>query len=180
VLLHVFRRDFALSIEGGLRAAFLEGETVMKTASISQNLRSVMLACALAITAVALGTLAFAQDQIMQVNVPFAFHAGSQSMPAGVYRVEIQSSHLILLCGQSRSGFVMTNPETTRNANGPGKVVFNRYGSQYFLSEIWPQGSETGQRSVKSRQEKEAEQGELAENRSDIGSRVLALNHLPR
>jgi hypothetical protein len=116
----------------------------------------------------------------MQVNVPFAFHNGSQLMPPGIYRVEIQSSHLILLRGQSRSGFVMTNPETTRTITGPGKVIFNRYGSQYYLSEFWPQGSETWQRSVKSKQEKEVEQGELAENHSNVGTRVLALNHLPR
>lgn len=151
----------------------------MKTASIS-NLRRALLACTLALTAVASASHAFAQSQIMQVNVPFAFHNGSQPMPAGIYRVEVGSNHVILLRGPSRSGFVLTNPETTRNVNGPGKVIFNRYGSQYYLSEIWPQGSETGQRSVKSRQEKEAEQGELAENHSGVATRVLALNHLPR
>jgi hypothetical protein len=177
--LHFFRRRSALSIEGGLKAAFLKGETVMKTASLL-NFRNAMLACTLAVAAMAPGSLAFAQGRVMQVNVPFAFHNGSQSMPAGIYRVEIQSDHVILLRGQSRSGFVMTNPETTRNVNGPGKVIFNRYGSQYYLSEIWPQGRETGQRSVKSRQEKEAEQGELAENHSSVATRVLALNHLPR
>ena len=149
----------------------------MKIASISK-LRSALLVCTLAATASA--SHAFAQGQVMQVNVPFAFHNGSQNLPAGIYRVEIQTQHVILLRGQSASGFVMTNPETTRNVNGPGKVIFNRYGSQYYLSAFWPQGSETGQRSVKSRQEKEAEQGELAQNHSTAGTRVLALNHLPR
>ncbi|HEX3470185.1 MAG TPA: hypothetical protein VHT28_03285, partial [Silvibacterium sp.] len=79
----------------------------MSTVSISK-LRSALLACALAAMAVASTPNAFAQSQTMQVNVPFAFHNGSQVMPAGIYRVEIQSSHLILLRGQSRSGFVMT------------------------------------------------------------------------
>lgn len=151
----------------------------MKTTSIL-NLRSAMLVCTLAATALASASHAFAQSQLMQVNVPFAFHNGSQLLPAGIYRVEIQSSHLIMLRGQSRSGFVMTNPEITSKVDGPGKVIFTRYGSQYYLSEFWPKGSETGQRSVKSRQEKEAEQGELAENRSSVATRVLALNHLPR
>jgi hypothetical protein len=168
-------------IEGGLRAAFLKGETAMKTTSIS-NLRRVMLACTLvtAAAAAASGAKAFAQEEVLQVNVPFAFHTGSQTLPAGVYRVEIESEHVILLRGDSRSAFVMANPEMTRDVNGPGKVVFNRYGSQYYLSDIWPQGSETGERSVKSRQEKEAAQELLAENRSGIGTRVLALNHMPR
>jgi hypothetical protein len=151
----------------------------MNTASILK-LRSALLACTLAATALASTSQTFAQGQAMQVNVPFAFHNGSQLLPAGIYRVEIQSSHLILLQGQSRSGFVITNPETTRKITGPGKVIFNRYGSQYYVSEFWPQGSETGQRSVKSSQEKQAEHGELAENRSSVATRVLALNHLPR
>ena len=151
----------------------------MNTASILK-LRSALLACTLAATAVAFTSQAFAQGQAMQVNVPFAFHNGSQLLPAGIYRVEIQSSHLILLRGQSRSGFVITNPETTSKITGPGKVIFNRYGSQYYVSEFWPQGSETGQRSVKSSQEKQAQHGELAENHSSVATRVLALNHLPR
>jgi hypothetical protein len=151
----------------------------MSTVSISK-LRSALLACTLAATAVASTSHAFAQGNTMQVNVPFAFHNGSQVLPAGIYRVEIQSSHLILLRGESGSGFVMTNPETTSKISGPGKVVFNRYGNQYYISQFWPQGSETGQRSVKSRQEKETEQEELAENHSSVSTRVLALNHLPR
>jgi hypothetical protein len=151
----------------------------MNTASISK-LRSALLACTVAAAAVASTSQAFAQGQAMQVNVPFAFHNGSQLLPAGIYRVEIQSSHLILLRGESRSGFVMTNPETTSKIGGPGKVVFNRYGNQYYVSQFWPQGSETGQRSVKSRQEKQAEQEELAQNHSSISTRVLALNHLPQ
>src|SRR5690348_18290323 len=106
----------------------------MKIASIS-NSRSAMLACVVAATALASASHAFAQSQVMQVNVPFAFHNGSQNLPAGIYRVEIESDHLILLRGASRSGFVMTNPETASKVNGSGRVVFNRYGSQYYLSE---------------------------------------------
>ena len=151
----------------------------MKITSIL-NPRRAMLACALAATALASARPAVAQSQVMQVNVPFAFHNGPQYLPAGIYRVEIRSPHLILLRGQSRSSFVTTNPEITRDVNGPGKVIFNRYGSQYYLSEFWPQGSTTGERSVKSRQEKQAEQNELAENNSSVATRVLALNHLPR
>jgi hypothetical protein len=151
----------------------------MSTVSTSK-LRSALLACTLAATALASASHAFAQGQIMQVNVPFAFHNGSQHMPAGIYRVEMQSNNVILLRGQSLSGFVITNPEITRTVTGSGKVIFNRYGSQYYLSEVWPQGSETGQRCIKSRQEKETERAELAENRKSPITRVLALNHLPR
>jgi hypothetical protein len=146
----------------------------MKPVSISK-FRTALLACTLA--AMASTSYAFAQGQTMQVNVPFAFHNGSQHLPAGTYRVEIQSMYVLLLRGQSGSGFVMTNPATTSTAPATGKVIFTRYGDQYYLSEVWPQGSETGQRCVKSRQEKEAQ---LAANWSGPITRELALNRLPR
>ena len=144
----------------------------MKPAS-NLKLRSALLACTFAATA--LVSHAFAQAQAMQVNVPFAFHNGSQRLPAGVYRLEMKSSHVILLRGQSRSGFAMTNSKIAKTAS-TGKVIFTRYGDQYYLSEIWPTGSETGQQCVKSRQEKEAQ---LAESWAGPITRELALNKLP-
>ena len=146
----------------------------MKPASISQSRRA-LLACALA--AMASTSYAFAQEQSMQVNVPFAFHNGSQPLPAGTYQVEFRSDHVLLLRGRSGSGFVMTNSATTHTASGTGKVIFTRYGDQYYLSEVWPQGSETGQLCVKSRQEKETQ---LAANWAGPITRELALNRLPR
>jgi hypothetical protein len=146
----------------------------MKPAS-NLKLRSALLACTFAATAFV--SHAFAQGQAMQVNVPFAFHNGSQHLPAGVYRVEVESNHVILLRGQSRSGFAITNPAITNTASSTGKVIFTRYGDQYYLSEVWPGGSETGEQCVKSRQEKEAQ---LAQNWAGPITRELALNKLPR
>jgi hypothetical protein len=118
-----------------------------------------------------------AQDYVMQATVPFAFHNGSARLPAGVYRVEIESEHVILLRGQSRSGFIMANPASATSPTSLGKLVFIRYGDQYYLSEIWPQGSESGERCVKTRQEKEAK---LAANRIQPTTRELALNNVSR
>ena len=36
-----------------------------------------------------------------------------------------------------------------------GKLVFNRYGDQYFLSKIWTRSSDTGREFSKSRLERE-------------------------
>lgn len=148
----------------------------MNTVSISK-LRGAVLTCAVAATAALYASHAFAQEDAMQVKVPFAFHSGSQQMPAGVYTVEIQSNQLVLLRGRSKSGYLMTNPEETRTPSGTGKLIFHRYGEQYFLSEIWTRESRTGQRAVKTRQEKEAE---LAQNWTSPVTRELALNQLPR
>jgi len=146
----------------------------MKHLSIAK-FRIALLACTLAATAMA--SHAYAQSHTMQANVPFAFHNGSQRLPAGVYRVEIESSHVILLRGKSRSGFAMANPAIATTPTSVGKLVFTRYGDQYYLSEIWPQESQTGQRCVKSREEKEAA---LAVNRTKTATRELALSNVPR
>ena len=148
----------------------------MNTISISQ-LRRALMACVLAATATASFSHALAQAQVLQVKVPFTFHSGSQHMAAGVYRVKIESDHVISIRGESGIVFVMSNPETARTAPNTGKLIFERYGDEYFLREVWSMGSTTGQRCVRSRQEKEAE---LAQTHASAISRELALNQLPR
>jgi hypothetical protein len=147
----------------------------MNTVSISK-LRTYLLGCALAATAVVSTSHAFAQDNEMRVNVPFAFHNGPQRMPAGVYRVKIESEHLILLRGDSRSGFVSTNPEIGKPP-AKGKLVFQRYGDQYFLREVWAANSETGQKCVKSKLEREVE---IAQTKAAQPGAELALTQQPR
>lgn len=149
----------------------------MKTTLHSKMLR-VVLGCALMAIATVSTTIAYAQSHVVQAKIPFAFHYGSQRMAAGIYQLEIQSSgHVILLRGRSASGFVLANPETATRATGTGKLVFNRYGDQYFLHEIWPNGSAIGERCVKTRQEKEAE---LAQNAMSPVTHEVALSRTSR
>jgi hypothetical protein len=112
----------------------------------------------------------------MQVNVPFAFHNGSQRLPAGVYRVKMQSAHVILLRGDSKSGFVVTNSEIGKPSE-KGKLIFQRYGDQYFLREVWAANSETGQKCPKSKLEREVE---IAQSKTAQPGAELAINQQPR
>jgi hypothetical protein len=143
----------------------------MNTKSTSK-LRTYLLACTLGAVAMVSPSHGFAQDNDMRVNVPFAFHNGSQRMPAGVYAVKIESTHLILLRGDSKSGYVNTNPQIGKPA-AKGKLVFERYGDQYFLREVWAANSETGQKCVKSKLEREVE---IAQSKAAQPSAELALN----
>jgi hypothetical protein len=120
-------------------------------------------------------TQGFAQGNEMRVNVPFAFHNGSQVMPAGVYTVSIESQHMILLRGYARSGYVTANPESGRAA-AKGKLVFQRYGNQYFLREVWPAQSDTGEKCTKSKLEREVE---IAQRKTDQSGSQVALNQQP-
>ena len=146
----------------------------MNTNSTSK-LRTSLLACALGAVAMVSTSQAFAQGDEMRVNVPFAFHNGSQVMPAGVYKVSIQSQHVIMLSGYSRSGFVTANPESGRPA-AKGKLIFQRYGNEYFLREVWPAESHTGEKCTKSKLEREVE---IAARKSDQSGSQLALNQQP-
>jgi hypothetical protein len=140
-------------------------------AQSTSKLRTYLLACTLGAVAMVSASHGFAQGNEMRVNVPFAFHNGSQHLPAGVYRVKIESTHLILLQGASKSGFVNTNPEIGRPAT-KGKLVFQRYGDQYFLREVWSAQNATGQKCVKSKLEREVE---IAQSKAAQPGTELAL-----
>jgi hypothetical protein len=145
-------------------------------AKSTSKLRTYLLACTLGTVAMVSASHGFAQGNEMRVNVPFAFQSGSQRMAAGVYRVTIESQHLILLRGDSTSGFVHTNPEIGKPA-AKGKLVFQRYGKQYFLREVWASQSDTGQKCVKTKLEREVE---IAQSKAAQPGAELALNQQSR
>lgn len=145
-------------------------------ATSTSKIRMYLLACTLGAVAVTSASHGFAQDTEMRVNVPFAFHNGSQQMPAGVYTVKMQTEHVILLRGYSASGFVTTNPEIGKPSE-KGKLVFERYGDQYFLREVWPANSNTGQKCTKSKLEREVE---IAQSKAAQPGAELAINQQPR
>jgi hypothetical protein len=146
----------------------------MNTNSTSK-LRTSLLACTLGAVAMVSTSQAFAQSSEMRVNVPFAFHNGSQIMPAGIYKVSIESQHLILLRGYSKSAYMTANPESGRAA-AKGRLVFQRYGNEYFLREVWPAQSDTGVKCTKSKLEREVE---IAQRKADQSGSQLALNQQP-
>jgi hypothetical protein len=140
-------------------------------AKSTSKLRTYFLTCTLGTVAMVSASHGFAQSNEMRVNVPFAFQSGSQRMPAGVYRVTIESQHLILLRGDSTSGFVHTNPQIGKPA-AKDKLVFQRYGNQYFLREVWASQSDTGEKCVKTKLEREVE---IAQSKAAQPGAELAL-----
>lgn len=74
----------------------------------------------------------------IKVNVPFDFVVGDTHLQAGSYTLERTDQDLPITLIRSEDGhqavFALTSP--LRIAFGEPKVVFNRYGDRYFLSEI--------------------------------------------
>jgi hypothetical protein len=116
----------------------------------------------------------------VQATVPFAFQNGSQHLPAGTYRIDLTSEHVVILRGTApdAAGVAMTNPEQRAKAQAKGTVVFRRYGDHYYLREIWMPESTTGRKFVTSRAEQKEKQLQIGENSPAPSNVELALNTL--
>lgn len=103
---------------------------------------------------------AIAQTVHVRANIPFNFAVGSKTLPAGTYDVgtiDGRDSKMLLL--QARDGnssmIVGSNAAENFKPADKTKLVFNQYGSRYFLSEIWVDGATRGRQLPKTSREKE-------------------------
>ena len=111
------------------------------------------------------GTSANAQtlQYRLNANIPFDFTVANKKLPAGHYtfqRSEPSGGDLVVLIssvdGQT-SITRITIPVQTITPKRAGRLVFHRYGDDYFLNEIWPAGGYVGRALPKSRSEKEVQ-----------------------
>ena len=115
---------------------------------------------------------AIAQTIHVRANVPFNFSVGNKTLPAGAYDIRTISSDTKMLLLQARDGksgmIVGSNAAQALAGAGKTKLVFNRYGSQYFLAETWAGGATLGHQLPKTSREKEL----AKEVASDLTRRV--------
>lgn len=83
------------------------------------------------------------------LNIPFDFIVGQKTLPAGEYLVQPNrkdSDNVWLV--QSKDGHISalftTMSVRANEAQEKVKLVFHRYGDQYFLSQIWTVGGNSG------------------------------------
>ena len=99
----------------------------------------------MSVFAVVTATAVWAQSShVGKANIPFDFIVGSHTMPAGQYTVEHTKPLLILKSAEGPVQSVITNSIESVNAQTVGKLVFHKYGNEYFLSEDWRPGSKSG------------------------------------
>ena len=85
--------------------------------------------------------------QRVTVTVPFSFVAGSHSLPAGDYTIELNyEKDTMILRSEDRSGnnavMLARNSERADNRDR-SYAIFQRYSAHYFLAAVWSRG--TGQ-----------------------------------
>ena len=89
-------------------------------------------------------------------DIPFAFTVANQTLPPGRYTAtQITSTLLRIFNSHNRVVVVLTTGVDNKEPEGMGKMVFHRYGDDYFLSEVWVPASQTGRKVLQSRAEDE-------------------------
>ncbi len=109
----------------------------------------------------------YAQDQVV-ANIPFQFAVGNKTLPAGEYSVTQLSPAAMLIRSDdgSEAAMALANRARANKAQDEAKLVFHRYADQYFLSQVWTPGSDTGHEVPKSKLERQAASRQLANNAS--------------
>jgi hypothetical protein len=76
----------------------------------------------------------------IEASVPFDFAAGETKLKAGDYTIKrISKDAVQLRNAQTKTSVIVMAPlaiQQTRN-DAPERLVFKRYGHEYFLSQVW-------------------------------------------
>jgi len=98
--------------------------------------RTTALALYSAITFISLGS-AFAQAQTVEAKIPFAFVVKNHVLPSGTYRISARGTNVVEIGTRDNPAMEMTITYASWNRlENEGRLVFSKYGDQYFLREI--------------------------------------------
>jgi hypothetical protein len=114
-------------------------------------------------------------EEVVEVNVPFAFESGSQHFAPGLYTISRNDQNVIAIRGKSTSGFVLSWFNEDGQPSNTTKVVFRKYSDQLFLQETWVSGDTNHTYFLPSKVEKR----EMAANRTAATSVVVAALERP-
>ena len=81
-----------------------------------------------------------AQTKKGEVNIPFDFYAGTAKLKAGTYQLKRMSDTAIAIRSSDGKTTALVNAPLTigaRDFKSGRRLVFNRYGDQFFVSQIW-------------------------------------------
>ena len=99
-----------------------------------------------------------AQSNRSRITIPFSFNVGEKTFPAGDYSVQpnrSDSRNVWMLQGSNGRNSVLfsTSSIWTPDTNEETRLVFNNYDGQYFLSQIWNAGDNSGRELARPRSE---------------------------
>ena len=80
------------------------------------------------------------KQPLFRVDIPFTFVVGGVHLPAGHYHVYHPGDPYLIVIekddGRARA-MAYVHPSASKADESSTKLVFNKYGDQYFLSQVW-------------------------------------------
>jgi hypothetical protein len=95
----------------------------------------------------------------LEVNIPFQFHAGNARLPAGKYSIHVLDNsdlRFMEITSADGSTSALFEVRETNLSSAPAKdeLIFNKYGTRYFLAKVFDEGDPSGSEVVESTYEK--------------------------
>jgi hypothetical protein len=109
----------------------------------------------------------------ISARIPFVFMVKDKVLPAGEYtitKIHVDSSPALVFRGEEGKGRMVVQMLTSES-NRPSpdtRLVFHRYGDDYYLSDVWTIGSSTGLRLATSAGEERLTKITAQVNRSTV------------
>jgi len=125
----------------------------------------------------AMGSVHAKSAREQTANITFSFTVADKTFPAGEYRVERlnpssdKAALVIRSMDGSMSKIVLTMPVQAAKMQESARLVFNHYGDQYYLAQVWTPADNTGLELLVSRNERA-----LARNAGQPEQTSVALN----
>jgi hypothetical protein len=93
-------------------------------------------------------------QRLMKVKIPFAFAVEDVSLPGGeylVFTVTPERSIRIVSVDGKHSAIVNTLPNYASSPSENSRLVFRRYGNEYFLAQVWTAGQNVARNPLSSK-----------------------------
>ena len=138
---------------------------------IVKSLTMLTLVIGLTLAAAVVSANGQVTSQLVTANIPFDFIVADKTLPSGKYTVRKATSDGQGLSISSRGGksaLILSKMAAENSKKRNARMVFHRYGQQYFLAEIWS-GDSYGRQLRQCKRERYLRQ-ELASNvsKSDL------------
>jgi hypothetical protein len=113
----------------------------------------------------------------IRATIPFDFMVRGRFLPAGTYEVkrvnDAPEGLVIQNEATHQTAIFETGPVEARRTPDRAKLVFHRYGDDYFLAQVWTPGDDTGRMLFPSHRERRLSR-ELAQNSAEPETVVVA------
>lgn len=76
----------------------------------------------------------------VEVNIPFEFSAGNETLAPGVYSIRRTSANLLVLRNTDGKSVILNATLSLESKDKGERLVFSRHGNEYVLTQVWLSG----------------------------------------